>query len=189
MHHTSRFIVAIAIVCGSSIHAVPRYEQTIPGPPAKASSDNRLAALGFSIDYPKKDWNVLVGAGSSLIVFAHKKGDATVAVEKKPVKRPLAQDEINAEIAKLEVEDWQARRPEVSIFPATVLPYNGLNYIVIDFTQPGSQGSEHVRIYSIPRGVNWYRVICTTTQASFEGYKATCHRMAMSLTPTAAATQ
>jgi hypothetical protein len=189
MHHTSRFIVAIAIVCGSSIHAVPRYEQTIPGPPAKASSDNRLTTLGFSIDYPKRDWNVLVGAGSSLIVFAHKKGDATVAVEKKPVKRPLAQDEITEDVAQFEVKDWQDRRPEVTIFPATVMPYNGMNFIVIDFNQPGPQGAEHVRLYSMPRGVNWYRVICTAKQTSFEGYKDTCHRMAMSLTPTAAATQ
>jgi hypothetical protein len=41
-------------------------------------------------------------------------------------------------------------------------------------------------MYTLPRGADWYRVICTTTQASFDKFKDTCHTVALSLTPTPA---
>jgi len=53
-----------------------------------------------------------------------------------------------------------------------------------DLMQPGAQGSERVRMYTLPRGADWFRGICTTTQDSFEKYLDTCHRIALSLTPT-----
>jgi hypothetical protein len=59
----------------------------------------------------------------------------------------------------------------------------GARLIVIDFSQPGPQGAERVRMYTLPRGSEWYRVICTTTVGSFEKHLPTCHKIASSLTP------
>lgn len=184
MRYTTRLMVVLAIVCGPSISGAPAVQVTGGTVKAQAKSDHRLSALsGFTVDYPKKDWNPLVGAGSSLVVFAHKSRAATVAIERKIVKRPLALNDITDQTATLEVVDWGARRPLSSGFAPQILDVAGERFIVIDFMQPGPQGIERVRIYTLPRGLDWYRVICTATQGSFDKYMTTCHRIAMSLTP------
>jgi hypothetical protein len=184
MRYTTRLMVVLAIVCGPSISGARADQVTGGTVTAKAGSDNRLSTLsGFTVDYPKKDWNPLVGAGSSLVVFFHKTREATVAIERRTVKRPLGQKDITDDTATTEVQDWTSRRPLASGFGHQFLDFAGARFIVIDFTQPGPQGTERVRMYSMPRGLDWYRVICTTTQASFEKYKDTCHKIALSLTP------
>jgi hypothetical protein len=186
MHYTTGLMVVFAIVCARPAFSGAAPSQAGGGPP-KASGDNRLATLsGFTVDYPKKDWQPLVGAGSSLVVFAHKTHEATVAIERKKVEHPLAQNDITDQTATLEIDDWQGRRPLSTGFSHQFLDLAGARLIVIDFSQPGPQGPEHVRMYTLPRGTDWYRVVCTTTQASFEKYKDTCHRIALSLTPTPA---
>jgi hypothetical protein len=99
------------------------------------------------------------------------------------VRVPLALNEINNQTASLEIEDWQVRRPLASGFSHQFVDFNGARTILIDFNQPGAQGAEHVRLYTLPRGTDWFRAICTTTQASFDKYKETCHRIALSVTP------
>ena len=184
MHHTTRLIWVLAIICAQSSLSGASPFQATGGPPAQAASDNRLTTLGgFTVDYPKKDWQMLVGAGSSLVVFFHKTREATVAIERTKV-RPLAQNDITDQTVKLELEDWQARRPLSSALGKQLLNIAGGRFIMIDLLQPGPQGSERVRMYTLPRGADWFRVVCTTTQDSFEKYLDTCHRIALSLTPT-----
>jgi hypothetical protein len=182
MHHTTGLIAVLAILCGQPAISGAQAVQATAAP--KSPQDNRLTTLnGFTVDYPKKDWQLLVGAGSSLVVFAHKTREATVAVERTKVEHPLAPNEITTQTATLESEDWLTRRPEASGFANQIMDWAGTKIIVIDFNQPGPQGPEHVRMYTMPRGSDWYRVICTTTQGSFDKHKDTCHRIALSLTP------
>jgi hypothetical protein len=42
-----------------------------------------------------------------------------------------------------------------------------------------------VRLYTLPRGTDLFRAICTTTQPTFDKYKETCHRIALSVTAAA----
>ena len=186
MHHTTKLMVVMAIVCGQpSISGAPPLQVTGGTVRPLASSDNRLSTLtGFTVDYPKRDWNLLVGAGSSLVVFAHKNRDATVAIERTTIERPLAPNEITEQTAVLEMEQWLSRRPLASSLARQLVDVAGARFIVIDFAQSGPQGREIARIYTLPRGSNWYRVICTTTQPTFEKYRDTCHRIALSVTPT-----
>jgi hypothetical protein len=184
MHHTTRLMGVLAIICAqSSFSGAAPFQAT--GAPAKAASDNRLSTLaGFTVDYPKKDWQpLIVGAGSSLVVFVYKKGEATVAIERAKVQ-PLAQNEITEQTAKLEIEDWLGRRPLSSALGHQLLDIAGARFIMSDMLQPGPEGSERVRMYTLPRGADRFRVICTTTQSSFDRYLDTCHRIALSLTPT-----
>ena len=155
------------------------------GAPPKAPNDNRLTSLaGFTVDYPKKDWQVIVGTGSSMVVFVHKSREATVAIERTRIEQPLAANEIVDQTARLEIEDWQARRPYSSGFSHQLIDAMGSRSIVIDYSQPGPLGPEHVRLYTMPRGADWFRVVCTTTQRTFDAHKETCHRIALSLTKT-----
>jgi hypothetical protein len=154
-----------------------------PGP---ASSDQRFSGVaGFTIDYPKRDWSLLPSVGSALVVFIHKSKEAIVAVERIKIPVALAPNDIIDETAKYEVEDWRARRPYATGFAAQVFPYFDSKAIIIDLTQPGALGPEHARLYTLFRGTDKYRVICTTTLPTFEKYKETIHKMALSLSPTA----
>ena len=172
-------IVVLVTVCGRPSTTGAQAPQPL------ARTDNRLTALaGFTVDYPKKDWNIIAGTGSSVVVFLHKSREATVAIERTKIEHPLANNEIVDQTATLEIEDWQARRPLATGFAHQLLDVAGQRSIVIDFTQPGPLGPEQVRLYTMPRGADWFRVVCTSIQRSFEKHKETCHRIALSLTKT-----
>jgi hypothetical protein len=119
-----------------------------------------------------------------VVVLFHKSREAAVAIERTKTPVPLAPSEITKQTADLEIEDWQVRRPIPPDVTHQFVDFNGMRSILIDFNQPGAQGAEHVRLYTLPRGTDWFRVICTTTQATFDKYKETCHRIALSVTPT-----
>jgi hypothetical protein len=154
-------------------------------PRPKADSDNRIVSeTGFTIDYPKKDWQPpLFGTGSSLLVLHHKSREVTVAVEATRVVNALTAKEINDLAAKLEIEDWMARRPLATGFSHQFFDHEGERSIITDFTQPGPRGPETVRMYTMPRGRDWFRVICTTTPPTQDKYRQTCHKIALSLVP------
>jgi len=155
------------------------------GPAAQAASDNRLTSIGgFTVDYPKKDWFMLGGVGSALVVFYHKTREAAVAVERIKLVVPMATNEIVDETATNEINDWKERRPLAYGFTHQFMDEGGARTILIDFNQPGPPGVEHVRLYTMLRGLDRYRVICTTPEPLFKKYIDTCHRMARSLYPT-----
>jgi len=157
-------------------------------PPPKAIPTQPFSrpSLGVTMDYPKKDWLVLsVGAGSASVVFVQSRGQATVALEVLR-RKPLAREEITDQTAGLEEESWRARRRQARDFSPQFLDINGARSIIMDFSQPGPNGPEHVRMYTMPRGSDWYRVVCTTAQADFDKYKEIFHAMALSLKPESA---
>ena len=200
MHDTIRSIAVLALTCGLStiLGAQAQKPGTKPTQPVKAAQpapgavrpgpaagDQRMTvSTGFTVDYPKKDWSTLVGVGSSAVVLFHKSREAAVAIERTKVRVPLAPNEINDQTATLEIEDWQVRRPLATGFAPQFVDFLGARSILIDFTQPGAEGPEHVRLYTLPRGTDWFRVICTTTQPTFDKYKETFQRIALSVTPT-----
>ena len=164
--------------------ATPAKPPTPAAPRPKAKGDNRLDSLtGFTVDYPNKDWQPLFGTGSAVVVLFHKSREVTVAIEAATVVNALSTREITDRTAELEVQDWAVRKPLATGYGHTFLDYDGERTIVIDFTQPGPRGPERVRMYTLPRGLDWFRVICTTAPASYEKYKDTCHKIALSLTP------
>jgi hypothetical protein len=181
MHYATRLLMILVIAgAQASISGAPGLQ----APPALARTDNRLTTLsGFTVDYPKRDWQLLVGTGSSVVVFFHRSREATVAIERSRVRNALAPNEIVEQTATLEVEDWGQRRWMSTGFTHQLVDLGGERTIVIDFTQPGPQGAEQVRIYTLPRGLDWYRVICTARREVFDKYKETCHRIALSLYP------
>jgi len=197
MQHTIRSIAILALISGqspisgaqapkpSSKPAQPvQAAQPAAARPGPAAGDQRMVlSSGFTVDYPKRDWQPLVGVGSSFVVLFHKSREAAVAVERTKMPVPLAVNEIIDQTATLEIEDWQKRRPLTSGFSHQFVDFLGQRNILIDFTQAGSQGPEHVRLYALPRGTDWYRVICTTTLPTFDKYKETFQRIALSVTP------
>jgi hypothetical protein len=208
MHHATRGILVLALGVGQLSIAGGAAAQTpgkptpatqppatptpsaqapaaeAPGtPPPLARSDNRLKMNGFSVDYPKKDWNMIGGTGSSLVVFVHKSREATVAIERGTLKQPLSPADITETTLKLEIEDWQERRAQSSDFAPQIITAAGTRFVLIDLYTTGPQWPEHVRLYAQPRGLDLYRIICTTKRGGLDKYKEVFHRIALSLTP------
>jgi hypothetical protein len=200
MKHTLRSVIVVGIIGGQSLisfaqaptggakpaatqpEAKPAQAAVRPGPDR---ADQRLSTVaGFTVDYPKKDWNLLVGVGSSVVVFFHKSREAAVSIERSRLQVPLSMKEVTDQTATNEIEEWQGRRPLATGFSHQFVDFAEARTIIIDFNQPGAQGAEHVRLYTLPRGNDKFRVICTTTQPTFDKYKETLHRMALSVFPT-----
>jgi len=187
MHQAIRSTVVLAAICGHCLVARGIAGQTpaTPARPAPAPTDNRLTSIGgFTVDYPKKDWQMLGGVGSAVVVFFDKTRHAAVAIERIKLVVPMAMNEIIDETAKNEINDWKDRRPLAYGFSHQFMDEGGARTILIDFNQPGPQGIEHVRLYTMLRGLDRYRLICTTPETEFKKYMDTCHRMARSLYPT-----
>lgn len=189
MKHTIGAFVVLAMVSPAIIAAAqpPKAAgtQTPPaqGPrPSPASTDNRLSMAGFTIDYPKRDWDVFPSVGSSVVVFIQKTKEATVAIEHSPIPVALGPDDIIDVTIANEVSEWRTRRPYATAFsPQPPQTYAGEKFILIDLDQPGTQGPEHVRLYTFFRGTSKFRVICTTKGPLFKKYMDTLHRIALSL--------
>ena len=189
MKHTIGAFVVLAMVSPAIIAAAqpPKAAgtQTPPaqGPrPSPASTDNRLSMAGFTIDYPKRDWDVFPSVGSSVVVFIQKTKEATVAIEHSPIPVALGPDDIIDVTIANEVSEWRNRRPYATAFsPQPPQTYAGEKFILIDLDQPGTQGPEHVRLYTFFRGTSKFRVICTTKGPLFKKYMDTLHRIALSL--------
>ena len=168
---------------GAQPAAKPATPQTVR--PLAKDAKRIESKTGFIVDYPKKDWQeIRLGTGSAQLVLFHKNKTVTVAIERTSVPNALSRKEITEQTAKLEFEHWADRRP-LTAFGHQVADLSGEPAIVIDFTQPGPQGTERVRVYAIPRGRDRFRVICTAPEATYKQYWDTCHQIALSLTPTA----
>ena len=187
MKHTiGAFVVlasstAVIATAQPALSAAPQAAAAQKPRPRPAPSDNRLSMAGFTIDYPKRDWDQLIGVGSSLVVFSHKSKEATVAIERIQIPVALGPDDIIEDTATFEIEDWRKRRQYATAFSPQMQNFNGEKFILIDFDQPGAQGPEHVRLYTFFRGTTKIRVICTTRQPVFKKYMDTLHRVALSL--------
>lgn len=189
MKHTIGAFAVLAMVSPAIIAAQPPKTAGTPmtpaqGPrPAPASSDNRLSIAGFTIDYPKRDWDLFPSVGSSVVVFVHRSKEATVAIEHAPIPIALGPDDIIDVTISNEVSEWRNRRPYATAFsPQPPQTYAGEKFILIDLDQPSAQGgSEHVRLYTFFRGTSKFRVICTTKGPLFKKYMDTLHRIALSL--------
>ena len=96
----------------------------------------------------------------------------------------MAPNEIGDETAASEINTWKERRPLSYGFSHQIIGNAETRTILVDFNQPGPQGIEHVRLYTMLRGLDRYRLTCTTSEPLFKKYMDTCHRIALSLYPT-----
>lgn len=192
MYQIVRSIILVTVVGGSSLAMLGAQtpqtagRPTVPAAsprPAPAKNYVRLAAMnGFTIDYPK-DWQVLIGVGSSLAVMFSRPKDATIAVERVKLAVALSPSEIIDDTAEVEKQELQRRQPLAANFSHQFQTFGSSRIIIIDYRQLGSQGPEHVRVYNIMRGTDKYRLLCTTKLQMLDKYKDAFQQIAFSLAP------
>jgi hypothetical protein len=127
----------------------------------------------FTIEYPKRDWRVVPGGGSVLFTLAHSGNEAAVVVEYNRMDPPLMPEDITEMFSQvIELDEVKKRQPGASDFrPGLVTGPEG-KQSQIDYTRPGMNGQERVRLVSMPRGADLYRIVCSAKAELFPKYEA-----------------
>jgi hypothetical protein len=144
-------------------------------------SDYRLfrgVSVPFSVEYPKKDWQVIPGFGPAKVLFASVRGDAAIAVDDITLNVPLGADEIGDTFIKYETDDLKRTWPTARDVQTSIVKANAGPIVVIDFKEDAALGPQQVRQYSLPRKEHLYRVTCVALPSSFARYLPTCEHMA-----------
>ena len=126
-------------------------------PPGPASGDQRMTlSTGFAVDYPKKDWQtsrrrgILVRGPVSQITRSGRRDR-----EDESMGAPGAQRNQRSDRHSRDRRLAAAPAARDGVFTSVRGFPRPAKSILIDFTQPGSQGPEHVRLYTLPRGTDW----------------------------------
>jgi hypothetical protein len=148
----------------------------------------RLPWNTFSVELPK-DWQMTPGFSGFLVSSAEKiKGNGTtggaVLVEQMALVEPLSNNDINADLAQLELDSIiRPREPGGSDFKPQVKEAGGRRFVFIQYTRPGLSGSDVVTVYGFPAGRIMYRVICIAPAARIAVYQPLFAHVAASFQP------
>ena len=127
----------------------------------------------FVLEYPKKDWRVIPGGGSVLFTLAHKENEAAVVIEYERLDPPLAPEDITETFSNvIEVDEIKKRQPGASQFRPGIVTGPEGRQAQIDYLRTGLEGQERVRLISMPRGADLYRIICSAKVVHYAKYEA-----------------
>jgi hypothetical protein len=140
----------------------------------------------FTFQYPKKDWQVFPGAGSSLATIGGNKGKASVQIEYFKLADAIKVSDSYNDIVQNESEFIRERQPGADQIRGQAMRPDLKDIVVIEYTRPGMSGVDRVRHYSIVSGMNMYRVSCVAPVGDFPKLEATFEQIAKSFVITAA---
>jgi hypothetical protein len=135
----------------------------------------------FSLDHPAKDWRLVEGAGSTLVVVTHKDGLAIVLVDYQRLRLPAPAD-IDEVFVEVEVEIVKERTPGAKDVKTEIRAFGTGRAVVIRYTSPGLKGPERVVQYSIPRDNDLYRLVGRASEMATTKYEPVIRQMIESFT-------
>jgi len=114
----------------------------------------------FEFEYPTRDWRVLSSATANLAMLARNDG-ATVAIDfsRMALARPLTSDIAYSTLADVEIDSLKERQPQAKEFKSEIVETKAGRGALIRYASVGTKGPERVMQYSIPVGLDLYRVI------------------------------
>jgi len=174
--------VAAVLVCLAAARMPAQTDQMYGKSPKLQVRPVKAPNGRFSIEYPRSDWIVLPGGGDVVLSLAQRNGEAVVQVLHSTLKTALAADEITDLFAQLEVDTLKDQDQGAADFQPRVFDAGDRRLIIVQFTQPGLAGRNQVRQYSIPRGQDLYRLICSAAVPLFSKYSAIFSHIAASFT-------
>lgn len=140
----------------------------------------------FAFQYPKKDWQVFPGAGSSLATVGGSKGKASVQIEYLKLNEPIKVDENYELIVGIETEFIRDRQPGAEQIKGAPMRRDLKDIVIVDYMRPGASGADRIRQYSIINGANLFRVSCVAPATEFPKLEATFEQIAKSFVITPA---
>jgi hypothetical protein len=128
--------------------------------------------MRFSIEFPRDwRWMIISGSGEPIATFIQPRSEAAVVVERFRLKQPLRPDDITDLFAEIEVEYLKENQRGVASVSAKVIARDGMRASVVDYSRPGLNEEERVRMYSFPVGEDLYRVTCMSVTSRFQKYE------------------
>jgi len=118
----------------------------------------------FEIEYPTRDWRQAPISGSTLVNFARTDGQAALSVESFRLADTLAPSEILT-MAEIEIQDLKDRQSGARNFTSEILDTKAGRGALIRYSRAGAKGPDLVMQYSIPVGLDLYRVIAVVPEA------------------------
>lgn len=147
-----------------------------------------FAAGDVSLEYPARDWNPLSGAGSVLVTFAEKNGEASLVIDRTKLGQPLGTGDITDLFKDIETELVREREADAKDVMAGLSSLGEFPQVVrIEFRRPGPTGAQRVRQHSIPMGWYLYRVVASAGSEAFAEYEPIFDHMVATLKIKAAA--
>jgi hypothetical protein len=142
----------------------------------------------FEFEYPTKDWRELSSAGANLAIVARNDG-ATVVIDfsRMALARPLTSEAYDT-LAEVEIDGLKERHPQAKDFKSETIETKGGRGALIRYASVGTKGPERVIQYSIPIGLDLYRVIAVVPEMLLSKHEAVLLHMIQSFQVTASST-
>jgi hypothetical protein len=153
---------------------------------AQAMQAYRDPAGRFTLEYPKKDWQVFPGGGSTLATIGGNKGKSSVQIEYFKLNAPIKVDENYDLIVGIETDFVRDRQPGADQIKGAPKRPDLKDIVVLDYVRPGAAGADRIRQYSIINGVNLFRVSCVAPASDFAKLEPVFERIAKSFMITSA---
>lgn len=148
-----------------------------------ATQTRPAATPRFRIEVPEKDWRLLPGGLSSLGCLAHKDNLVAIVIEHELLQIALTPEEIDGNLADLELATVKERETGGSGFTAQLAQVGRRRAIVIDLQRRGAGGGEQVRVFVLFQGRHLYRLVCVAPSTQFARYAPTFQAVSSSFTP------
>lgn len=139
----------------------------------------------FTLQYPRRDWQVFPGAGSSLVTIGGGKGRASVQIEYLKLNEAIEVGENYELIVGIESDFIRDRQPGAGQITGLPMRVELKDIVVVDYTRPGVSGTDRIRQYSIISGANLFRVSCVAPAAEFPKLEPVFEQIARSFVITA----
>jgi len=122
-------------------------------------------------EYPKKDWQVVPGGSSVIVTLAQKKGEAAVVVEQNRMNQKLALEDITELFGQIEADIVKERQASATDIQPKLVEAGGRRFVILTYARKGVAGPERVRQYSIPAGIDLFRLTCSAASPQFPRYE------------------
>lgn len=165
-----RDVIGVAVLIGTTA-AVGAQGQTQP---YKDPSGR------FTLQYPKKDWQVFPGGGSTLVTIGGLKGRASIQIEYFKLNEAIKVDENYDQIVAIESEFIRNRQPDADQLTGLPMRPDMKDVVIVDYRRPGLTGPDRIRHFSIISGVNLFRVSCVAPAADFPRLEGAFEQIAKS---------
>ena len=181
----SRYFAVIATVAGLGLALEPVAAAQFPwfgrSKPPTFVEFHDLSGR-FTLERPK-DWEVVAGAGETVVTFLQKKHEAQVVVGHFQMAVALSASEVTDVFANIEASVLKGSQPGATNVVARLDHRDGQPFVIIDYERPGLKGPERARQYSLPRGQDDFRLSCSASPEKFASYEPIFEHIVKSFTP------
>lgn len=133
------------------------------------------------VDVPQRDWQLASEFGNTVAVLVAKKGEATVLVQRVPLKVPISDADMTDVFETLQVEEVTKGQAGVATVSHVTKTADGRRYLAVSFRRTGVAGPEQVIVYVFNGGTSLYRLVCLAQASQAAKYAPVFGHMAASL--------